>query len=195
MRDRQDAQAQCQKRLARTLFHVSGEEPAFWSSTTVEWLRLWFRCMALSAVAERVRSIGPKAGERTAMGIQLRLSEGSPQLRTGVNRLPPSRLVKASPSSGGVVVDQWRSLYRLPPLPHHCQETAHGGRVVAKSCTLCIEDATGSLYHRSLSYTCSYPRVDHLMVGPGDTILPSKQKLMFVWHALGGLDGWVLTES
>ena len=65
MRHRQDAQAQCQKRLARTLFHVSGEEPAFWSSTTAEWLRLWFRCMALSAVAEKVRSIGPKAGERS----------------------------------------------------------------------------------------------------------------------------------
>lgn len=121
MRDHQNAQAQCQKRLARTLFHVSGEEPALWSSTTAEWLRLWFRCMALSAVAEKVRSIGPKAGERTAIGLQLRPSEGLPQLGTGVNRLPPSRLVKASPSSGGVVVDHWPSLCPLPPPPRHCQ--------------------------------------------------------------------------
>ncbi|KAH6855768.1 hypothetical protein B0I37DRAFT_62353 [Chaetomium sp. MPI-CAGE-AT-0009] len=62
MQHRQDAQAQCQKRLARAPFHVSGEEPAFWSSTAAEWLRLWFRCMVLSAVAEKVRLIGPKLG-------------------------------------------------------------------------------------------------------------------------------------
>jgi hypothetical protein len=46
------------------LFHVSGEGPASSSGTTAGRLRLCFRCMALSAVAENVRSIGPKAGER-----------------------------------------------------------------------------------------------------------------------------------
>ncbi|KAK4130209.1 hypothetical protein BT67DRAFT_240608 [Trichocladium antarcticum] len=42
--------------------HVSDEEPARSRVTSAGWLCLWFRRMAVSAVAEMVRPIGPKAG-------------------------------------------------------------------------------------------------------------------------------------
>jgi hypothetical protein len=57
---------------SRTHRHVSGEGPVSSSGTTAGWLCLCPRCMALSAVAEKVKCIGPKAGRSAAGGLQLR---------------------------------------------------------------------------------------------------------------------------
>lgn len=51
-----------QTRLVHQAFTCRVTDPLPSSGTTAGWLCLWFRCMALSAVAEKVRPIGPKAG-------------------------------------------------------------------------------------------------------------------------------------
>ena len=63
---------------SRTHHHVSGEGPVSSSGTTAGWLCLCPRCMALSAVAEKVKCIGPKAGRSAAGGLQLRPPMRSP---------------------------------------------------------------------------------------------------------------------
>ena len=66
------------ERLAPSPFTCREGPTSSSSGTTAGWLCLWFRCMALSAVAENARSIGPKAGRVPRGDVQLRRPHRSP---------------------------------------------------------------------------------------------------------------------